>query len=104
MTDIPGSVGDVAAAETGLARSARDSTNDLGAGDGASFNRGGHLTWNDSQYFRERAAVERALAKAPGDPKVAAVHDELAERYEALVREGKRPILRIVTARASEAA
>jgi hypothetical protein len=62
------------------------------------------MTWNDMKYFRERVAVERNLAKATGNPRAAAVHNELAERYEALVREGKRPTLRIVTPRASEAA
>jgi len=38
------------------------------------------------------------------DPRVAPVHQELAERYEALVSEGKRPTLRIVAARTPAAA
>jgi hypothetical protein len=62
------------------------------------------MTWNDRDYFRKRAAIERALAEAASDPRVAPVHQELAERYEALVREGERPTLRIVAARAAEAA
>jgi transposase len=62
------------------------------------------MTWNDKDYFRKRAAVERTLAEAASDPRVAPVHQELAERYEALVREGNRPTLHIVTARAAEAA
>jgi hypothetical protein len=61
------------------------------------------MSRNDIEYFRKRVAVERALAIATREPRAAAVHHELAERYEALVREGKRPTLRIVT-KASEAA
>jgi len=49
-------------------------------------------------------AVERGMAQAAGHPKAAAVHQELAERYEALVKAGKRPALRIATAKVSEAA
>jgi hypothetical protein len=62
------------------------------------------MTWNDREYYRKRAATERALAVATSDPRVAPVHQELAERYEALVSEGKRPTLRIVAARTAEAA
>jgi hypothetical protein len=62
------------------------------------------MTWNDREYFRERATVERALMSAASDPRVADIHHELAERYEALLRDGDRPTLRIVTDKASEAA
>ena len=65
---------------------------------------GGTLTWKDRQYFHRRAAVERALAEAAGDIRVASIHLELADRYEVLMREGKRSTLRIVTDRVSEAA
>ena len=44
------------------------------------------MSSSDIEYFRERAAVERALAKAAGNPTVAAIHDELARGYEALAR------------------
>jgi hypothetical protein len=61
-------------------------------------------SWNDTEYFRRRSAFERGMAQAADHPKAAAVHQELAERYEALVKAGKRPTLRIATANASEAA
>ena len=59
---------------------------------------------NDSEYYRRRSASERAMAQAASDPRVAAIHHQLADRYEALVRAGKRPTLRVVTDRATEAA
>jgi transposase len=62
------------------------------------------MTWNEREYFRKRAEIERALAKLATDPRVAPVHQELAERYEALVREGKRPTLHVVAAKTAEAA
>jgi hypothetical protein len=62
------------------------------------------MSWNDTEYYRCRLAVERGMAQAAGHPKAAAVHQELAERYEALVKAGKRPALRIATAKVSEAA
>lgn len=43
------------------------------------------MTNADTEYYRERAATERALAKASDNQKVAAIHEELARRYEALV-------------------
>ena len=48
---------------------------------------------SDSEYFRKRAAVERALAEAAGDLKAAGIHHELAERYEALAKKERRPTL-----------
>ena len=45
------------------------------------------MSSNDADYFRNRGAAERTLAAAANDPVVAAVHSELAERYEALVNE-----------------
>ena len=38
----------------------------------------------DAQYFADRAAMERALTKAAADRRAAAVHAELAERYDEL--------------------
>jgi len=37
-------------------------------------------------YHEARAAEERRLAMASSDPKVRAIHLELAERYDALAR------------------
>jgi hypothetical protein len=48
------------------------------------------MTLNDLDYFRSRVATERASAEAATDPRVAAIHRELAERYEALVQPGLR--------------
>jgi hypothetical protein len=59
------------------------------------------MSWNDTDYFRKRASVERALAAAASNPAAAAAHDELAHRYEALVSDAKRPTLHIVTDRAA---
>lgn len=40
-------------------------------------------------YFRERAAAERKLAEAADNADAAAIHEVLARRYEALVREAE---------------
>ncbi len=40
---------------------------------------------SDTEYYRERAAVERALAQSAASPEVAAIHASLARGYEALV-------------------
>jgi len=42
----------------------------------------------DPAYYSERAAEERRLAMASKDPKVRAIHLELAERYDILARSG----------------
>ena len=44
----------------------------------------------DREYFRRRAEAERENAKAARDAKAAALHLELAERYEALASEPQR--------------
>ena len=54
------------------------------------------MTWNDAEYFRSRADIERALAAKAPNPVVAEVHLELAERYEKMIREGDRPTLHVV--------
>lgn len=46
------------------------------------------MSLDDIEYFRGRAAVERALAGKASDAGVAAIHEELARGYEALVRRG----------------
>lgn len=55
------------------------------------------MTWNDAEYFRSRAEAERTLSAKAADPQSAAIHLELAERYERLVAEGRRPTLRLAS-------
>ena len=60
------------------------------------------MSWNDdTEYFRKRAVTERTLAVTVSDPAVAAIHNQLAERYEALVGEAKRPTLHLVAEEAA---
>ena len=42
--------------------------------------------WEEAygRYFADRESVERAMSLQAAHPRVAAVHSELAERYEAL--------------------
>jgi hypothetical protein len=57
------------------------------------------MSAEDTEYYRYRAATERALAKASDRTNVAAIHEELARQYEALVDQLElRPILRISVA------
>ena len=50
----------------------------------------------DVAYYQKRAEVERALAASSPNDEVAALHEELAGQYEALVREpGLRSSFRI---------
>ena len=50
----------------------------------------------DVEYYRGRALTERALAKDAGRADVAAIHEELARQYEALVERAElRPTLRV---------
>jgi hypothetical protein len=52
---------------------------------------------HDVEYYRTRAATERSLAQASENANVAAIHEELAVQYEALVEQAAlRPTLRIV--------
>ena len=56
---------------------------------------------HDVEYYRARAATERALAQQSENADVAAIHEELAIQYEALVERAElRPTLRIVIPRA----
>ena len=55
---------------------------------------------HDVDYYRARAAAERRLAEASENANVAAIHEELAIQYEALVeRADLRPTVHIATAR-----
>ena len=50
----------------------------------------------DVAYYRARAAAERRLAQASENEDVAAIHEELAVQYEALVEQAAlRPTLHI---------
>jgi len=49
----------------------------------------------DIEYYTERARAERELSERATDPLIAAIHAELANRYEKMARAPKRPILHI---------
>ena len=54
------------------------------------------MSSSDVEYYRQRASAERALAEGARRANVAAIHDELARQYEALVNRAElRPSLRI---------
>lgn len=56
------------------------------------------MSSNDVEYYRQRAVDERALALKSERRDVAAIHEELARQYQALVDNAElRPTLRIVT-------
>ncbi len=40
---------------------------------------------DDTEYYRQRANAERALAQEAAKANVAAIHEELARMYDALV-------------------
>jgi hypothetical protein len=51
---------------------------------------------SDVEYYRQRASAERELARDAERTDVAAIHEELARQYEALVnRADLRPTLRL---------
>ena len=53
---------------------------------------------NDNlDYYRERAREERTRAKAATDPRAAAIHNALADQYEAMLATHERPTLRIAS-------
>ena len=62
------------------------------------------MSWNDIEYFLERAISEREMAKAAKHPNAVAVHEELSQRYDALVKALTRPTLRVATASVAQAA
>ena len=58
----------------------------------------------DVEYYRQRASAERELALQSERANVAAIHDELARQYEALVdRAELRPALRLAFPPAAKA-
>ena len=57
------------------------------------------MSVNKPGYYEYRSRHARQMAAAATDPKVAAIHLELAEQYDALARQGRpRPTLRVVSA------
>ena len=51
-----------------------------------------------TEYYRTRAAVERELARTSPDQHIAAIHLDLAERYDALIAKGEpQPELRVAS-------
>ena len=54
------------------------------------------MSSNDTEYYRQRAVDERAMALKSDRRDVAAIHEELARQYQALVdRAELRPGARI---------
>ena len=55
------------------------------------------MSQSDTEYFQQRALTERELARSAKNAHVAAIHDELARGYEALVLyEELRPMAGLV--------
>ena len=53
------------------------------------------MSSDDKEYYRQRAIDERAMALKAERRDVAAIHEELARQYQALVDdEGLRPAIR----------
>ena len=44
---------------------------------------------DNTEYYRQRARIERKLAKEVSQANVAAIHEELARLYEALLSEAQ---------------
>ena len=58
------------------------------------FGRGVCMSREDVEYYRQRASAERRMALEARRQDVAAIHEELARQYQALVDEaGLRPKL-----------
>ena len=54
------------------------------------------MSSHDIEYYRQRAVDERAMALKAERRNVAAIHEELARQYQALVEQAElRPTLRI---------
>ena len=54
------------------------------------------MSLDDIEYYRQRAMDERALALKADRKDVAAIHEELARQYQALVDQAElRPAVRI---------
>ena len=59
---------------------------------------------SDVEYYRQRASAERELARDAERADVAAIHEELARQYEALVNRAElRPTLRLAFGKVTQA-
>lgn len=57
------------------------------------------MSYNDTEYYRQRAVDERANALRSERRDVAAIHEELARQYQALVDKAElRPTVRVIVA------
>lgn len=53
------------------------------------------MSTNDKDYYRARALEERDRAATAHEPSIAAIHRDLADKYEALAKKrGVQPTLR----------
>lgn len=52
---------------------------------------------NHQEYYVERAATSRQLAQRAADPAIAAIHIDLATRYEALAGQSEPTIVSVLT-------
>jgi pyridoxine/pyridoxamine 5'-phosphate oxidase len=60
------------------------------------------MSESETEYYRRRAAEERAMALKSERSDVAAIHQELAKQYQALVDQAQlRPRQRMVAEQAS---
>ena len=55
------------------------------------------MSANTQDYYQNRARKARDLAAVATDPKIAAIHLEMAERYELLAVDAKITTLHVVT-------
>ena len=53
------------------------------------------MSSSEVEYFRRRAVQERTMAVCAASADAAAVHNELAKRYEALIGDQPRAILHL---------
>ena len=53
------------------------------------------MSSNEIEYYLQRAITEREMAKAAKHPNAVAAHEEMSQRYDALVEERMRPPLHI---------
>lgn len=47
------------------------------------------MTPEDTEYYRERAAAEREMARKAATPEIAAIHEELARGYDSLAKQAE---------------
>jgi hypothetical protein len=60
------------------------------------------MTCSNLEYFLERAIAEREMARAAKHPNAIAAHEELALRYDALIKGPSRPFDYAATARVAK--